>query len=89
LARCGDQEICSILKLGTGGPNRLPGKLLGRGGEMKKVILILLVIPLIIVLAAKDPQGMGHLVQLIITVGAKLLNAVATLISDLLGSHAK
>jgi hypothetical protein len=56
---------------------------------MKKVILILLVIPLIIVLAAKDPQGMGHLVQLIITVGAKLLNAVATLISDLLGSHAK
>jgi hypothetical protein len=58
-----------------------------RGDE--EVILILLVIPLIIVLAAKDPQGMGHLVQLIITVGAKLLNAVATLISDLLGSHAK
>lgn len=54
---------------------------------MNKVILTLLVIPLIIVMAAKDPQAAGHLVQVIITWGAKLLNAVATLLNDLLGPH--
>jgi hypothetical protein len=51
---------------------------------MKRLILILLVIPLIIVMAAQDPQGAGHLMQFIIIVGAKLLNAVATIIHDLL-----
>lgn len=57
----------------------------GRGAApMKRLILVLLVIPLIFVLAAKDPQGAGHLVQLVIMVGAKLLNAAATIIHDLL-----
>ncbi|HUY44749.1 MAG TPA: hypothetical protein VMV92_03345 [Streptosporangiaceae bacterium] len=56
---------------------------------MKRLILIMLVIPLIIVMAARDPQGVGHLVELLITAGAKLLNAVATAISDLLNYHPK
>jgi hypothetical protein len=55
---------------------------------VNKLILIFLVIPLLIVMAAKDPQGMGHLVQLIITIGAKLLNAVAALLNNLLSSPA-
>lgn len=54
---------------------------------MNKLVLTLLVIPLIIILIAKDPVGAGHLVQWIITMGARLLNAVAALIGALLGSH--
>jgi hypothetical protein len=54
---------------------------------VNKVILTFLVIPLVIVMAARDPQGMGHLAQRIITLGAKLLNAVAVLLNALLGSH--
>lgn len=54
---------------------------------MNKVILTFLVIPLVIVMAVRDPQGMGHLAQLIITLGARLLNAVADILNTLLGSH--
>jgi hypothetical protein len=55
---------------------------------VKKVVLVLLVIPLLIVMAAKDPQGTGHLVQFLITLGARLLNAVASFLNSLLGGHA-
>lgn len=54
---------------------------------MKKVVLVLLVIPLIIVVATKDPHAAGQFVQLVVTVGAKVLDAVATLISDIVGGH--
>jgi len=52
---------------------------------MNKFVLTLLVLPLLIVMAAKDPQSMGHLVQMIITLGARLLNGVATILNNLLG----
>ena len=52
-----------------------------------KAILTLLVVPLIVVMAARDPQGTGHLVALLITAGAKLLTAVADFLNALLGSH--
>ncbi len=51
---------------------------------MSKFVLTLLVIPLLIVMAVKDPPGVGHLVQLIITMGAKLLDVVATILNNLL-----
>jgi len=54
---------------------------------MKKLILILLVIPLIIVMVVQEPQAAGHLAQLIITWGAKLLQAVAAALNSLLNSH--
>jgi hypothetical protein len=54
---------------------------------MRKVILTLLVIPLIIVLATKSPEATGHLVAAVITVGAKLLNGVASIINAVLGGH--
>jgi hypothetical protein len=53
-----------------------------------KLVLILLVVPLVIVLAVRDPQGMGHLVAIIFTIGAKLLDGVATILNALTGSHA-
>ena len=55
---------------------------------MHKLVLILLVVPLVIVLAVRDPQGMGHLVAIIFTIGAKLLDGVATILNALTGSHA-
>lgn len=54
---------------------------------MVKVLVVLLVIPLLIVMAVRDPQGMAHLVELVFSVGAKLLNAVATFLDSLLGGH--
>lgn len=54
---------------------------------MRKLILTLLVVPLVIVIATKSPQATGHLVELIITAGAKVLDGVATFLGDLLGGH--
>jgi hypothetical protein len=53
---------------------------------MKKLILLLLVIPLIIVLVARNPQDAGRLFEVTITAGAKLLNAVATAIGAMIHS---
>ncbi len=49
---------------------------------MSKLILAVLVIVLLIVLA-RDPQGMGHLVEAIFALGAKLLHGIATLLDNL------
>jgi len=54
-----------------------------------KLLLVLLVIPLLIVMATRDPQGIAHLVEMIFTVGAKLLNATATFLDSLLGGHSR
>jgi hypothetical protein len=51
---------------------------------MRNLIVIFLLIPLIVVLVAKDPQGAGHLFEMTVTAGAKLLNAVATAISAMI-----
>ena len=45
------------------------------------------VIPLLIRAATKDPQGVGHLVGLLAMLGAKLLNAIAIILKDLLGGR--
>lgn len=50
---------------------------------MKGLILIVLVTPLVFVVATKDPHAIGQFVQVIVTIGAKLLDAVATLIIDI------
>ena len=47
---------------------------------MKKLIMLLLVIPLITVMATKDPQAAGKLAQGIITVGAWLLETTANIL---------
>ncbi len=51
---------------------------------MRKLILIVLVIALLIVLA-RDPQGMGHLVEAILTIVANLLHGIATILGNLAG----
>ncbi len=53
---------------------------------MKKLIVVFLIIPLIIVMVVNDPQGAGHLMQIIITIGAKLLGAVAAFLNQLLAA---
>jgi hypothetical protein len=54
---------------------------------LSRLLVILLVVPLVIVMVARDPQGMAHLVELVFRVGAKLLNATAALLDRLLGGH--
>ncbi len=55
---------------------------------VNKLVLTLLVIPLLVVLAVRDPQGVGHLVEIVFVGGAKLLNLVATVVGNMLGGHA-
>lgn len=55
---------------------------------VNKLILLLLVVALLIVMAARDPQGIGHLVAIIFTLGAKLLDGVATILNTLVGGYA-
>jgi hypothetical protein len=50
-----------------------------------KLLLILLVIPLLIVMATRDPQGIVHLVEVIFTVGCQ----TAQRDSGLPGQHAR
>ena len=52
-----------------------------------KLLLVVLVLPLVIVMVARDPQGMAHLVELVFRLGAELLNATAYLLGSLLGGH--
>lgn len=54
---------------------------------MSRLVLTLLVIPLLIVMVARDPQGMGHLVEILFVGGAKLLSLVATFLNNMLGGH--
>lgn len=61
----------------------------GAGENIGQTALILLVIPLLIVMATRDPQGIAHLVEVIFTVGAKLLNATAAFLDSLLGGHSR
>lgn len=52
-----------------------------------KLVLTLLVIPLIIVMAVRYPQGTGHVAAVVITEGAKLLDLVARSLHDLFTHH--
>jgi hypothetical protein len=45
---------------------------------VKKLVVLLLVIPLVIVIVVENPQAAGHVVQVIITFGARLLIDVAS-----------
>jgi hypothetical protein len=51
---------------------------------LKKVVLIALIAPLLIAMVARDPAGMWHFVMASFTLGAKLLNAVAVLLTSLI-----
>ena len=58
-----------------------------RVSPMTKLVVTLLLIPLIIVMAVKYPQDAGHIVQVVITEGAKLLDFVARSLHDLFSHH--
>jgi hypothetical protein len=55
--------------------------------KLRKLLVAFLVIPLLIVMAARDPHGTANLVAVIFTVGARMLNDTAALLSTLLGGH--
>jgi hypothetical protein len=55
---------------------------------VSKLVLTLLVIPLIIIMVARNPQVMGHLVVVVFTVCARLLDGLAALLNALTGGHA-
>jgi len=40
-------------------------------------------------MATRDPQGTAHVVEMIFTLGAKLLNATATFLDSLLGARSR
>ena len=65
--------------------NWRPGETPELVSAVNKLILAVLVIALLIVLV-RDPQGMGHLVEAIFTVGANLLHGIATILGNLTGS---
>jgi hypothetical protein len=48
-------------------------------------LLIFLLIPLVLAMFVRDPQVVIHLVQLVFTVGARMLIATADLLNGLLG----
>ncbi len=50
---------------------------------MRKVVFLLLALPLLTVIATKDPRGMGHVAQAIIMLGAGLLEFTAKFLTDL------
>ncbi len=52
---------------------------------MKGMILTFLVIPVILVIAVRNPEATGHFVAVIVTTGAKLLSGVADFLARLLG----
>lgn len=54
---------------------------------MSRLVVILLLIPLLLVMFVRDPQAVVHLVELVFTVGAKILIATADFLNSLLGSH--
>ncbi len=51
-------------------------------------LLLILLIPLLIVMVVRDPAGMAHLIWLVLTVGARMLNDTATFLDRLLIGHA-
>ena len=59
-----------------------------RTAEIERVQPALDDLPKLRLMATRDPQGMAHLVELVFSVGARLLNAAATIIDNLLGGHA-
>jgi hypothetical protein len=69
--------------------NRQIGGLRKTVRALGKLLVIFLVIPLLIVMTARDPQGTAHLVEMIFTLGAKLLNATANLLDSLLGGRSR
>jgi hypothetical protein len=53
--------------------------------ELSKLLLVLLVVPLLLAMFVRDPQAMVHLVQVVFTVGARMLIATADLLNSLFG----
>jgi hypothetical protein len=51
------------------------------------VLCVSLLVVLLLIVVARDPQGMGQLVHLIITLVGKLINAITVILNTLLGSH--
>ena len=54
---------------------------------MGRLLVILLLIPLLLVMFMRDPQPLVHLVELVFTVGAKMLVATADFLNSVLGGH--
>ena len=52
---------------------------------LSRLLLILLIIPLLLAMFVRDPQAVIHLVQLVFTVGGKMLIATADLLNGVLG----
>jgi hypothetical protein len=52
---------------------------------LSRLLLVLVIIPLLLAMLVRDPQAVVHLVQLVFTVGGKMLIATADLLNSLLG----
>ncbi|HEX9041698.1 MAG TPA: hypothetical protein VF838_11815 [Trebonia sp.] len=51
------------------------------------MLLILLLIPLLLAMFVRDPHAVVHLVQLVFTVGGKMLIATADFLNSLFGGR--
>lgn len=54
---------------------------------LSRLLVILLLIPLLLAMLVRDPQAVVHLVELVFTVGAKMLIATADFLNGVLGGH--
>lgn len=52
---------------------------------VKSVILTFLIIPILIVIAVRNPEAAGHFVAVVVTAGARLLAGTAGFFGSLLG----
>ncbi len=50
-------------------------------------LLVALLIPLLIVMTARDPHAVERLVEIVFTVGGRMLNDTAALLDRLLDGH--
>ena len=55
---------------------------------MSKLLLTLLVASLILIMVVRNPQVMAHVVVVIFTICARLLDGLAALLNALTGGHA-
>jgi hypothetical protein len=53
-------------------------------GNLKRLILIALAVPLLIAVVVRDPVGMWHFVAAAVTFGVKLVTAVVVFLANLI-----
>jgi hypothetical protein len=84
------RDVCPMRKQRTGRILEigLPREIRLRKPVRALRLLLILLIPLLVVMVMRDPGGMIHLIWLVLTAGARMLNDTAALLDSVLSGHA-